>query len=851
MESGSSVQCSMLIVEDDADVREALQGILRSKYPLFRLHLAANGRDGLEAFRNLGPDLVLTDIRMPGMSGLEMAQAIRQIAPQAPIIVITAQSDSTVLQDCIRINVMRYLVKPIDSGALFEAVDNCLKGIELERKVKIQHEELAENRELLRMVLESAHLGAWDYRLDTGKLFWDERCRSMVGLSAESRIDFRSSLECIHPEDRDRVDRAVWEAVAGCAGGIYHQEYRVIRPDGSLCWISSRGRVYFDDQGVSRFIGANQDITERKQAEAYRELSREVLQILNEPGEMQHSIRQLLAVVSKRTGFDAVGIRLQAGDDFPYLAQEGFSEDFLLTENTLLARTGAGGISPEQDPRDLLECACGLVISGKGDPGSPFFTPGGSFWTNDSARFLVDLPADLDPGFRPRNQCIHQGYGSFALVPIRNKERVIGLFQFNARRKGRFSPEAVELLEGMVAHIGAALMRKRAEEETLALEAQLQQAQKLESVGQLAGGVAHDFNNKLCVILGHVNLVLMDVDPSQPMRLNLEEIRRAAEQSADLTRQLLAFARKQTVVPRVLDLNQTVSGICQMLKRLIGESIDLRWHPAAELWQVKVDPSQIDQILTNLCVNSRDSIAERGEIVIRLENISVAGGSFGHHPEFAAGDYVLLVVSDSGCGMDKEMQGRIFEPFFTTKGVGEGTGLGLSSVYGAVKQNKGFITVYSVPGLGTTVTVYLPRYLGPCDPVQSEGAAAPVSRGHETVLLVEDEQAILDMTTIFLVRQGYKVLQAGTPEKAIRLAREYPGDLDLLVTDVVLPEMDGMELAGKLAPLHPKLRHLFMSGYPAGIIAHHGLLKEGLHFIHKPFALADLAAKVREVLDGE
>ena len=719
-----------------------------------------------------------------------------------------------------------------------------MERVELERRVYAQREELAENRELLRMALESASLGAWDYRLDTGEVFWDERCRGIFGVSSESRIDFRTLTSCVHADDRLAVDRAMGKAIIGRNGGVYHQEFRVVWQDGSVRWVSSHGKVYFDG-GARRLIGANQDITARKQAEAYRELAREVLQILNEPGDVDGSIREVLAVIKKRTGVDAVGIRLQAGDDFPYFAQEGFPGDFLLTENELLSTGSSGG---REKKRVELECTCGLVLSGRGGADDPFFTPGGSFWTNDSS-LVLDIPPADDPRVRPRDGCVHRGYGSFALVPIRNKEKVMGLVQFNSRSKGRFSPEGIELLEGMVAHIGAALVRRRAEEEKVKLEAQLQQAQKLELVGQLAGGVAHDFNNKLCVILGHVNLALLDLDAAQPLHANMEEIRKAAEQSAELTRQLLTFARKQTVVPKVLDLNKTVSGICQMLKRLIGERIHLSWHPFEGLWPVRVDPSQIDQILTNLCVNARDAIADAGNIVIESENISVADNAFEPHSDLEPGEYVRLVVGDDGCGIDNSLQAHIFEPFFTTKGIGEGTGLGLSSVYGAVKQNNGFIAVYSEPGVGTRFSIYLPRHMGNID-AETEGAAAPVSRGRETILLVEDEQPILDMITAILARQGYTVLQASTPSRAIRIAKEYQGGIDLLVTDVVLPEMDGVELARNIDSIHENLKHLFMSGYPAAIIAHQGFIDEELHLISKPFSFSSLADKVREVLDG-
>ena len=387
--------------------------------------------------------------------------------------------------------------------------------------------------------------------------------------------------------------------------------------------------------------------------------------------------------------------------------------------------------------------------------------------------------------------------------------------------------------------------------ERTALEAQLQQAQKMESVGRLAGGVAHDFNNMLGVILGHAEMALMKIDPTHPIHNDLTEILKAGEHSADLTRQLLAFARKQTVAPKVLDLNATVEGMLKMLKRLIGEDIHLNWQPEANLWPVNVDPSQIDQIMANLCVNARDAISGVGKMTIETGNIIIDEEYCVAHAGIVPGEYVQIAVSDNGCGMDKEILAHIFEPFFTTKGVSEGTGLGLATVYGAVKQNNGFINAYSEPGQGTTFTIYLPRYAGKARRVRTEGTPIPAQRGQELILIVEDEPAILEIATTMLEMQGYTVLAASTPGEAIRLARENKGDIHLLITDVVMPEMNGRDLAKNLLSLYPNLKRMFMSGYTANVIAHHGVLDEGVYFIQKPFSIKELAAMVRKALDSE
>jgi signal transduction histidine kinase/CheY-like chemotaxis protein len=391
---------------------------------------------------------------------------------------------------------------------------------------------------------------------------------------------------------------------------------------------------------------------------------------------------------------------------------------------------------------------------------------------------------------------------------------------------------------------------KLAEKDKEILTTQLMQAQKMEAVGQLAGGVAHDFNNMLGVITGYSEMILEQLDPSQQFYAELEEIQKAARRSADLTRQLLTFARKQTVAPKVLDLNQTIEGMLKMLRRLIGENIDLIWMPGSGLWPINMDPSQIDQILANLFVNGRDAIAGVGKLTVETKNASFDKEYCATHDGSLPGDYVRITVSDTGCGMDKETLAHIFEPFFTTKEVGEGTGLGLATVYGAVKQNNGFINAYSEPGLGTTFTIYIPRHVETTAEPQVTASTEPVVRGNEIVMLVEDEPTLLQMSKIMLERMGYTVLTAGTPGEAIRLAGEYSGRIHLLATDVIMPEMNGRELSARLLESRPEMKCLFMSGYTANIIASQGVLKKGMSFIQKPFSKNELAIKVREAMES-
>ena len=390
---------------------------------------------------------------------------------------------------------------------------------------------------------------------------------------------------------------------------------------------------------------------------------------------------------------------------------------------------------------------------------------------------------------------------------------------------------------------------KKAEQEQAKLEEQLNQAQKMESIGQLAGGVAHDFNNMLGVILGHTEMSMGREDVAPPLLASLEEIHKAASRSADITRQLLAFARKQTSAPKVLDLNETVAETLNMLRRLIGEDINLNWLPGEGLWLVKIDPVQINQILLNLCVNARDAIVGVGHLTIEINNCTLDDDYCSRHAGFAPGQYVRCMVSDNGQGMDKETLSHIFEPFFTTKHVGKGTGLGLATVYGTVKQNNGFINVYSEPGRGATFSIYLPRYVGTMGNMQSEYVPNHAVGGDETILLVEDEPTILLMTTQLLESLGYDVLAIGTPREAIQLVDEHANQIHLLLTDVIMPGMNGRDLADNLLATYPHLKCLFMSGYTSDVIALHGILDENVQFIQKPFSIKELASKVRTTLE--
>ncbi len=467
-----------------------------------------------------------------------------------------------------------------------------------------------------------------------------------------------------------------------------------------------------------------------------------------------------------------------------------------------------------------------------------------------------------------KKQDDNPGLRCHAAVPLRSGDRAFGVMNLAGTDQRLFSDAELRILTGVGDQVAVALERgelleqleRKVQERTAALsaeiterkqlEAQLLQSQKMEAVGRLAGGIAHDFNNLLTVIKGYSELLVEEVGGDGRLRRAAEEIDKAADRAALLTRQLLAFSRRQVLEPEVLDLNDVVANMDKMLRRLIGEDIDLVSVRRPGLGRVKADPGQIEQVIMNLAVNARDAMPQGGKLTLETANVELDEVYARNHVAITPGSYVMLAVSDTGCGMDAETQARIFEPFFTTKELGKGTGLGLATVYGIVKQSGGYIWVYSEPGQGTTFKVYLPRLEEAVETAQPEREIVRPARGSETVLLVEDEENVRQLVRQTLEKNGYTVLEARAGAEATQLSAQHPGPIHLMLTDVVMPKMSGRELAERLALLRPGIKVLYMSGYTDNAIVHHGVLDPGTAFLQKPFTAADLGQKVREVLDS-
>jgi PAS domain S-box-containing protein len=802
-----------------------------------------------------------------------------------------------------------------------------------------------------------ACLGSYAWDIPSGR--WE----SSVALDAVFGIDknydrtLEGWLALIHPDDRAMMSDYIKDEVIGNRQR-FNREYRIIRQnDRTERWIQGMGRLELDATDAPvKLVGTIQDITERKQAENYREMGRDVLQILNAPGTLPDALQRVIAALKTRTGFDAVGLRLQDGEDFPYFAKDGFSKEFLLTENTLIAHASDGGACRNKDGSICLECTCGLVLSGKIDPVNPLFTRGGSCWMNDSFP-LLDLPSDQDPRLHPRNECIHQGYASVVLIP-----RIVGLIHLNDRRKGAFSIEMVEQMEEIASKIGTAMMRKQAEAakerfltaidqvdetivitdaegtiryvnpafervtgysaeeamdqnprilqsgqhddtfyqqmwntllrgetwsgrmvnkkkdgtfytgeavispvkdgfgktvnyvavkrdvtEELKMEEQFRQSQKMEAIGQLAGGVAHDFNNIMQAILGYSELLLGRLNEGTPEHCYCAEIKKSAFYAADLTRQLLTFSRKQPFEKKRVNLNAFIENTRGMVKMMLEGNIIPVFDLAQDLPLVSADAGQLSQIIMNLSVNARDAMPNGGQLTVKTEPIQFSPAAASARPGAVAGDFVCLAITDTGCGMSQQVKDHIFEPFFTTKGVGKGTGLGLSVLYGIVKQHNGWIDVDSEEGRGTTFKVYLPV----CGEEVCASAAQPAPESepkHEHILLVEDDPEMRKMVIDVLQSAEYQISEAQSAEEALALFNSEPEKFDMLFSDIVMPGQNGVELADALREKKPTLPVLLYSGYMNPRERWGNFDRKGYRFLQKPFTVTTLMVAVYEAL---
>jgi signal transduction histidine kinase/CheY-like chemotaxis protein len=563
------------------------------------------------------------------------------------------------------------------------------------------------------------------------------------------------------------------------------------------------------------FTGFIRDISVRKRAERQLNIQYAISRVLAESSTVEQATPKILQVVCENFGWD-------------------LSQLWSVDSREGLLRCVEIWSAPDI-PLDEFKAASRDMTFAP-NVGLP-----GCVWASGQPLWIADVGQDRN---FPRALAAKQAglHAAFAF-PILIGSSVSGVIEIFSREVREPDEDLLRTFAVVGSQLGQFFQRRR-------LEDQLFESQKLETVGKLAGGVAHEFNSILTAIIGQSELLLGDLPAGSPLAKNATEISKAAGRAATLTRQLLAYGRKQILQPKILDLNSVIAGMESTLCHLMGRGTDVRIAPAAGLKVVKMDAGQIEHVILNMAMNAADAMPDCGKLTLETANVSFDQESVGRHPDLKWGDYVMLAITDTGAGMNAEAKARVFEPFFSTKGIGQGTGLGLSTCYGIIKQSGGHITVYSEPGLGTIFKIYLPQ-VEPQAKIPAQRLDSPdLPRGTETVLLVEDDPALREMATTLLRRLGYTVLAAANGIEALTLKRQRDiGHIDLLFTDVVMPHMSGKELADRVRVLYPHTRTLFTSAYTENAIVHQGVLNEGMALLQKPFTPSALARKLREVLD--
>ncbi len=768
-------------------------------------------------------------------------------------------------------------------------------GAVLERREKV------ENEQSFHLLFENANQGIFIIQ-DLKYKYVNEYGLRLLGCSGNKLNDV-NMLQDVHPEDRDYLKKRIEDRLLGrTVEDIV--EYRVYAANGKMKWIEAKGALTLWE-GQAAILGFVTDISDQKQIEEDLRARDEKLRFLAENmGDIIWTVDEnfnttyVSPSIEKVLGFTPEERKKQTLEEMVtpgsiQVIQAHFEEELqkiyttqhdpsqsLTVEVEYYKKDGSTiwleskvkwildahgnmvglhgvsrDISEQKMVREALQASeerLQAIFKANPDPVMVFDAKGNTQYLNPA--FIEIFGWSVDD-FRE---------GKALFVPddqVGDTDKIIDEVVHSGktgRIQTRRSTKNGDLIDVILSaatingpqgnHIGMMVNFTDITEQRK-LEANFQQAQKMESVGRLAGGVAHDFNNMLGAISGYAELALQKIDASHSASNYLHEICKVTQHSADLTRQLLAFARKQTVAPRVIDMNEAISGMFKMLRRLIGEDINLTWKPGEELWLIKVDPAQIDQILANLCVNARDAIPGAGKIIIETQNEVLDEEYCALHPGAKPGQYAKLALSDDGQGMDKKTMEKIFEPFFTTKELGKGTGLGLATVYGIIKQNNGFIKVDSELDRGTTFQIFLPKTEEALKP-ETEIKPTITVKGSESVLVVEDDPSILAVCSEMLEQSGYNVLTACTPSEALEIVKQKKPQFQLLLTDVVMPEMNGKELKELLEKYNPNFMTLYMSGYTSDIMHHQGELEADTHFIQKPFSKNTVALKIRKLLDG-
>jgi two-component system cell cycle sensor histidine kinase/response regulator CckA len=802
-----AVKLPVLVVDDDSALIRTLADILRLHG--YAPHTAGTGREGLAQAKREPPALAIVDLRLPDMDGMELAAKLHELSALTEVVVLTGNASVESAVAALRENSVDYLLKPVNVERLLHVA-----SIATERWQRRQAEDkLRTSDERFRRVFQSDMLGMTFWNGDGTIEDANDAFLRIVGYTREDLEAGRLTKSLLTPPVYAELDRLKWAEVLE-RGIITPYEKEYLRRDGRRVPVLI-GASMVDAERDAR-VSFVLDITTQKLAE-----------------------RALIARATQQAAVAQFGERALVTDDLARL----FNDAVALVAETLDLPFG-GVLERRSDGQTLvLRAAVGWSSTQVGQMTTAISddTQAGYTLSHNEPTIVADMTREMR--FAGAKRLREHDIASGITVVIPGPMHAYGVLAAHDKRPREFSRDDVYFLQAIAHVLGTAVERSRADKA-------FRQAQRLEAVGRLASGVAHDFNNMLTAITGYGEIVKSSFSAGDERIAEVDEILKAAGRAAGLTRQLLAFSRQQVLQPRMVMLNDVVKGIEKMLSRLIAEDIELAASLQGDLGYVKADPGQIEQVILNLCVNARDAMPDGGTLTIETCNVDLDIGQTKELSMEAPGAYVMLAVTDTGIGMDAETRSKIFEPFFTTKPADQGTGLGLATVYGIVKQSGGEIWVYSELGRGTTFKVFLPRLdeLAGVEPVEPPRPAA--SGGTETILLAEDEDAIRNVARRILERAGYTVLMAKNGAEAGAVSEKYEGAIHLLVTDMVMPVMNGTQLAERLRAQRPDVRVLYLSGYTDSTVARQGLLDNTAHFLQKPFSAESLARKIRDVLDA-
>jgi PAS domain S-box-containing protein len=828
----------ILVAEDSPTQAERIRFLLEAEG--FEVRLARDGQEGLEAVSAAAPDLIISDVVMPRMDGFAFCQAIKfsKATRRIPFVLLTSQQTPMDILHGLEQGADNFIPKPFEDDYLLARIQRIFENLERRRQGGLDMEV-------------TVRLGGHEIVVNADKQQMIELLFSTADELSESNRNLEKARQALEEQART-LERKVEERTRELAGA--EARYRtLVEHIPAVVYLAAHdavGRFLYVSPQIEAALGftpaeflatpglfvAQLHPDDR---EAVLGLARR-LRETGEPFDAEFRVRTR----ERREVWFSDSARLVRGDGGSAPVVEGF-----LVDITTRKRAEEALQRQRAFLRQVIDTSPNFIFA-KDRQGR--FTLVNQAVAETHGTTVEGLLGKTDADVNPNREEVEAFRRDDLEVMDSGRERVIPeevVTDAAGKRHWLYTvkrpllgPDGVaEQVLGVATDITD---RKQTEE-------QLRQSQKMEAIGQLAGGVAHDFNNLLGVITGYSDLLAKDLGPQHAGLRRVEEIRKAADRAAALTRQLLAFSRKQLLQPKVLDLNAVVTDLEKMLRRLIPEDIQVVMSLQEGLGRVKADPGQIEQVIVNLAVNARDAMPKGGKLILETADVDLGDSYLRTHAGARPGPQVMLAVSDTGHGMDRETQARIFEPFFTTKQAGKGTGLGLSTVYGIVKQSGGYIMVYSEPGRGSTFKVYLPRVDEEVEvPGREATTAAPRPVASETVLLVEDEGALRSIIREILEDEGYKVLEAANPDEALAASRSHEGPIQLLLTDLVMPRMSGRELARQVAALRPGLKILYMSGYTNEAVEHHGVLEPGAEFVQKPFTAEGLLRKARRILDG-